>query len=164
MAMRTLWSPVNEFVTLRDAMDRLVSDSFINPRSMLGTMSNTAGLAANLYETPDSYIVQVSLPGVNPDAVQITVQGEVINIKGERPAPKHERAQQIWNGINFGPFEQTFSLPTAVEAENAQAMFEHGILSLTLPKVRNARAHTIKVTSGSAGSQPAIEQQSASQK
>jgi HSP20 family protein len=160
MAIRSLWSPVNEFVTLRDAMDRLVSDSLINPRSMLGTMTGSSTVPANLYEAPDSYIVQVALPGVDPDTVQITVQGAVISLKGERPSPKFERAQQIWNGIGFGPFEQTFSLPTAVEAEEARASFEHGLLTLNLPKVRNARAHTIKVTSGSAGrQQPVLEQQ-----
>src|SRR5712691_11058719 len=107
MAIRAYWSPGNEFVTLKDAMDRLVSDSFINPRSMFEAVRGAAALPANLYETPDSFIVQVALPGAKPDQVQITVQGEVLNIKGEMTAPQYERAQQIWSGISFGSFDQS---------------------------------------------------------
>jgi HSP20 family protein len=159
MAIRAYWSPVNEFVTLRDAMDRLVSDSFINPRSVFNAAGASA-LPANLYELQDSFVVQVALPGVEPDKVQITVQGEVVNIKGERAAPTFEKAQQIWSGIGFGSFEQSFSLPTAVEAQSAQAHFENGILTLTLPKMQSARSYTVKVTAGSHASRPAIEQAS----
>jgi HSP20 family protein len=149
MAIRTLWSPVNEFVTLRDAMDRLVSDSFINPRSVLSPLGSTRALPANLYETPDSYVVQVALPGADPEKVSITVQGEVVQLKGERTIPQIENSQQIWTGIGSGSFEQTFSLPTAVEGEHTSATYEHGLLTLTMPKVHQARSHTIKVTAGS---------------
>jgi HSP20 family protein len=161
MAIRTLWSPINEFVTLRDAMDRLVADSFINPRSTLTSLGTQSTLPANLYELPDSYIVQVALPGVDPDKVQITVQGEILSLKAERPAPTFERAQQIWNGISYGSFEQSFSLPTAVEGQATEASYENGMLVLKLPKVQNARAHTVKVTAGSAGQHRVLEQSSA---
>ncbi len=157
MAIRTLWSPVNEFVTLRDAMDRLVSDSFINPRTLFAPLGNTAALPANLFETPDSYVVQVALPGADPAKLSITVQGEVVQLKGERSIPQVENAQQIWNGIGSGSFEQAFSLPTAVEGEHTAASYEHGLLTLTLPKVQHARSHTIKVSAG-AGGPRAIEQ------
>ncbi len=148
MAIRTLWSPINEFVTLRDAMDRLVSDSFINPRSLVAPMGNLMALPANLYETADNYVVQIALPGVDPDKVNITVQGETVNIKGERLVPQVENGQQIWNGIGSGNFDQTFSLPTAVEGEHTSASYQHGMLTLTMPKVQHARAHTVKVIAG----------------
>jgi HSP20 family protein len=157
MAMRTLWSPVNEFVTLRDAMDRLVTDSFINPRSMFTTLGNTSALPANLYETDDSFIVQLALPGVDPDKVQVIIQGETLHLKGERTAPVMDHVQQIWSGIGYGPFEQTFSLPTAVEGDQTTASYEQGMLTLTMPKVQHARAHSVKVSLAGAGKQPALE-------
>ena len=156
MAIRAYWSPATELVSLRDAMDRLVADSFISPRNLLGTVGSAMALPANLFETGEGYVVQVALPGVDPDKVQITVHGDSLQIKGERPAPRFEGAQQIWNGIGSGSFEQSFSLPTAVDAEGAQAGYENGMLTLRLPKVRHARAHTIKVTGGTA--QPVLEQ------
>jgi HSP20 family protein len=158
MAIRTVWSPVNEFVTLRDAMDRLVSDSFISPRSMFTSLGSGSALPANLFETPDAFVVQVALPGVDPEKVQITVQGEVLNLKAERVAPQFERSQQIWSGVGFGAFEQSFSLPTAVEGNSAEASYENGMLTLKLPKMQSARSHTIKVTAGNAATRPVLEQ------
>lgn len=156
MAIRAYWSPASEFVSLREAMDRLVADSFISPRNLLGSVGMNAGLPANLFETADGYIVQIAVPGIDPEQVEITVKGASLQIKGERVAPQFEQAQQIWSGIGQGTFEQTFTLPTAVEAEGATAAYEQGLLTLRLPKVRSARAHTVKVTGGTA--RPAIEE------
>jgi HSP20 family protein len=156
MAIRAYWSPSSEFVSLRDAMDRLVADSFISPRNLLGSVGMASGVPANLFEGPEGFVVQVALPGIDPDKVEITVKGASLTIKGERPAQQFEQTQQIWSGIGTGAFEQTFTLPTAVESEGAEAGYEQGLLTLRLPKVRQARAHTVKVTSGAA--RPAIEE------
>jgi len=145
MAIRSYWTPINEFVSLRDAMDRLVADSFISPRALTGAVGASSALPANLYETAEGYIVQIALPGVDHNKVQITVRGDSVSLKGERIAPQFENAQQIWTGIGYGAFEQSFTLPTAVDAEGAEASYENGILTLRLPKVRQARVHTIKV-------------------
>lgn len=158
MAIRSVWNPMSEFVSLRDAMDRLVADSFISPRTLLGTFGAGATVAANLYESNEGYIVQFSLPGIDPDKVQVTVQGETVSLKGDRTSPTFEHAQQVWNGIGAGHFEQTFSLPTAVEAQGAQATYEWGILTLRLPKAQHARAHTIKVTAGDKAEPKVLEQ------
>jgi HSP20 family protein len=146
MANLSLWNPFSELVSLRDAMDRLVSDSFISPTSLLsGVFGTGMAMPASLYEKPDAFIVQVVLPGVNPDAVQVQCSGGILTIKGERQAPNFEGATQIWGGIGYGRFEQSFTLPAAVDAGQAQASYEHGVLTLTLPKVEQARTHTIKV-------------------
>ncbi len=156
MAIRAYWSPASEFVSLRDAMDRLVADSFISPGNLLGSVGAVGTLPANLFETQDGYIVQLAVPGIDPDKVEITIRGATLQLKGERIAPQFEQAQQIWSGIGQGTFEQTFTLPAAVDAEGATAAYEQGLLTLRLPKVRSARAHTVKVTSGAA--QPVIEE------
>jgi HSP20 family protein len=155
MAIRAYWSPASEFVSLRDAMDRLVADSFISPRNLLGSVGAGA-MPANLFETAEGYIVQIAVPGIDPDKVEIMVKGATLQVKGERAAPQFEQAQQIWSGIGQGTFEQSFTLPTAVDAEGASAAYEQGLLTLRLPKVRSARAHTVKVTSAPA--QPVIEE------
>jgi HSP20 family protein len=157
MAIRSVWSPVNEFVSLREAMDRLVADSFISPRTLLGTIGNTMNMPANLWETSDGYIVQVSLPGVDPEKLQVTVRGDTVTLKGERFVPTFENAQQIWNGIPTGSFEQMFTLPAAVESGEAHASYEHGLLTLRLPKAQHARSHTIKVVSGKEQGQKVLE-------
>jgi HSP20 family protein len=149
---------MSEFVSLRDAMDRLVADSFTSPRTLLGTVGTSTSMAANLFETNEGYILQFSLPGVDPDKLQVIVQGEMVSIKGDRASQTFENAQQIWNGIGTGHFERSFSLPAAVEAESAQASYERGILTLRLPKAQHARAHTIKVTAGSQAEPKVLDQ------
>jgi HSP20 family protein len=148
MANVSLWSPFSEFVSLRDAMDRLVSDSFINPRSTAYGMFGNMSMPASLYETPDTYIVQVFLPGLNPDAIDVQTKGSVLYIKGDHQPPQFEGATQIWSGIPYGHFEQSFTLPAAVAGEEAQASYEWGVLTLTLPKVAHARTQSIKVEQG----------------
>jgi len=156
MAIRAYWSPASEFVSLRDAMDRLVADSFISPGNLLGSVGASGTLPANLFETSEGYIVQVAVPGIDPDKVEITIKGASVQLKGERVAPQFEQAQQIWSGIGQGVFEQAFTLPAAVDSEGASASYDQGLLTLRLPKVRSARAHTVKVTSAPA--QPVIEE------
>jgi HSP20 family protein len=149
MANMSLWSPFSEFVSLRDAMDRLVSDSFINPRSAAqGMFGSAMAVPASLYEKPDTYIVQVFLPGLNPEALDVQIKGETVFIKGDRQAPQFEGATQIWSGIAYGHFEQAYTLPAAVAGDQSQASYEHGVLTLTLPKVAQARTQVIKVTPG----------------
>jgi HSP20 family protein len=156
MTTRTVWHPLHDVVSLRDAMDRLVADSFISPGALLDTVGATMAVAANLYETADEYIAQFSLPGVDPDKMQITVQGDTISLKGERTTQSFEHAQQIWNGIGQSHVEQAFSLPVAVDAQGAQATSAWGVLTLRLPKAQHARAHTIKVDAGSSQEPPVL--------
>ncbi len=144
-------------------MDRLVADSFISPRTLLGTVGANLSVSANLYETADGYIAQFSLPGVDPDKVQVTVQGDTVYLKGERASQSFENAEQIWNGIGAGHFEQAFSLPMAVDAEGAQATYDWGMLTLRLAKAQHARAHTIKVSAGAIQG-PKIPEKTASSK
>jgi HSP20 family protein len=117
-------------------------------------------LAANCYEAIDGYIAQFSLPGVDPDRVQVTVQGDTVIRKGERTNQTFENAQQIWNGVGQGHFEQAFSFPKPVDAQEAQAPYEWGMLTLRLAKARHARAHTVKVHAGSSR-EPTMPEQAA---
>jgi HSP20 family protein len=72
MANITRYNPFNEVVSLRDAMDRLFEDSFISPR-LFGNASGR-GVTANLFETAEGFILQVPMPGVKAEDVEITVQ------------------------------------------------------------------------------------------
>lgn len=149
MTTRGVWHPLNDVVSLRDATDRLVTESFISPHTLLSTVGALMAVTANLYGTNDGYIAQFSLPGVDPDKVQVTVQADTVSLKGERTQQTFEHAQQIWNGIGQGHFEQAFSLPTAVDGREAGATYEWGIPTLRLAKAQHAHAHSIKVDSGS---------------
>ena len=142
MANITRYNPFSEVVSLREAMDRLFEDSFISSRpSGLGAR----GVAANLYETNEGFTLQLPLPGVKPEDVDITIQQDTVALKWEYKVEIPKDAHVHWHGFQAGQYQQSFTLPAAINAEGAEAHYNDGILTLRLPKAEHARARTIKV-------------------
>ena len=142
MANMTRYNRFNEAISLRDAMDRLFEDSFI-PRAFNTIASR--GVTANLYETPEDFILQVPMPGVNSEAVEITAQQDTLVLKWETKVTVPEGATVHWNGYQSGQFQQSFTLPAAINPERAEASYADGILTLNLPKAEHVKARTVKV-------------------
>jgi HSP20 family protein len=138
------WEPIDDLVSLRDAMDRLFEESFVRPRSWLA--SGGLDLAVDMYETKDDLVITASVPGVKPEDVEITVTGDVLTIKGEvKSEAKVERANYHRQERRFGSFARTIALPMPVQIEKAEAKFKDGVLTLTLPKAEEVKPRTIKV-------------------
>ncbi|HLI05948.1 MAG TPA: Hsp20/alpha crystallin family protein [Ktedonobacteraceae bacterium] len=142
MANLTRYNPFSEMVSLREAMDRLFEDSFISPR---GWSTIGRGMPANLYETADGYTLQLPMPGVKPEDVEITVQQDTLNLKWETKVQFPEGATVHWNGFQGGQYQQSFTLPSPINPDRVEAHYNDGVLTLSLPKAEHARARTIKV-------------------
>jgi HSP20 family protein len=137
------YNPFSELVSLREAMDRLFEDSFISPR--LSNIWGSRGVGSNLYETAEGYTLQLPMPGVKPEDVEITVRQDTVNVKWESKMQIPEGATAHWNYLQSGQYQQSFTLPSAVDADRVQAHYNDGILTLSLPKVEQAKTRTIKV-------------------
>lgn len=142
MANMTRYNPFNEVVSLREAMDRLFEDSVISPRA--GFVGGR-GLAANLYETSDGFTLQVLMPGVHPEDVEITAQQDTLSLKWQTKVQVPEGATVHWSSFQSGQYQQSFTLPAPINSERAKAHYSDGILTLTLPKAEHAKARTVKV-------------------
>ena len=143
MSNLTRWEPVREMMTLREAMDRLFDDAFTRPVFAGG---NSTIPAIDLYQTDDDVVVKAALPGIKAEDVQITVENDVLQLRGEfksenaqKEATYHIREQR------YGSFERSVALPVAVQTEKAQANFENGILTVTLPKAEAVKPKTISI-------------------
>jgi HSP20 family protein len=140
--------PFSDMMSLRDAMDRLFEESFVR-RFDGGRLLGIEGqpLALDVYETDENLVVETSLPGISPDAVDISVEGNRLTIKGEtkREEEKEEEGKYHFRERRYGAFQRTLSLPVEVNADKAEAVFENGVLKLTLPKVEQARPKHIKL-------------------
>jgi HSP20 family protein len=145
MANISRYNPFNEAVSLRDAMDRLFEDSFISPRAGSNGLS-ARGFAANLYENAEGFTLQLPMPGVKPDEVEITAQQDTLSLKWQTYIEIPENATVHWNGFQKGQYQQTFTLPAPINADHAEARYTDGILTLTLPKAEHAKARTVKVS------------------
>jgi HSP20 family protein len=143
MANLARYNPFSEMVSLREAMDRLFEDSFISPRTV-GQWAGR-GTGANLFETSEGFILQVPMPGVKAEDVEITAQQDSLALKWETKVQVPEGATTLWQGFQNGQYQQSFSLPSPINADRAEAHYTDGILTLGLPKAEHAKARTVKV-------------------
>ena len=150
----TRWDPWGDIVSLREAMNNLLEESFVRPRQ--GAPGQVAGLALDVRETPEAFVVTASVPGVPPEDVDITVLGDTLRIRGER-REEHEQGGQNERWLirerRFGAFERVVSLPTGVKSDAATADFKDGVLTITLPKAEEAKPRSIPVRGSGAGGQ-----------
>lgn len=145
MASLIKWEPFGDLVSLREAMDRLFEESFVRMRG-LPSVFGVEALAVDMYETPDSVVVKTSVPGVKPEDIDITITGNTLTIKGEtRVEEKVEKEHYIRQERRYGVFQRSIQLPDALVGDKAEATFEHGVLTLTIPKSEEAKPKTIKV-------------------
>ncbi|MBI3733716.1 MAG: Hsp20/alpha crystallin family protein [Chloroflexi bacterium] len=153
MANLVRWEPFNDVVLLRDPMDRLFEQSFIQPRFFLsGRKVATGRLPLDVTENADELVVKASVPGIKPEDIEITVVGDTLTIKGETKAEnKQEKENYLLQERRWGSFQRTFTLPMLVQADKARAEFEHGVLTLTLPKADEIKPKQIKVALKSNG-------------
>ena len=146
MTTLTRWNPFREMLDLRDEMDRIFEDTFATPR-LRRNVRMTWGPEMDLIEGDEAFLAMVSLPGINPDDLDVTIVDNVLTIKGERLAPELQENQVYHLRENsYGTFSRSVSLPVSAEADDVQANYEHGILTLHIPKTEEVRPKRIKVS------------------
>ena len=144
MADITRWDPFAEMASLRDTVEHLFED----PRAWrMGSLASAGNLfPVDVLDTSDEVIVKASLPGVAPEDIDISVTGEVLTLKGESKEEHEEKAKNWYRRERRqGSFVRQIQLPTEVNSEKAEAVFENGVLKLTLPKAETMKPKTIKV-------------------
>jgi HSP20 family protein len=134
-------------VSLREAMDRLFEDSFVGPRwTSPWSAENGATLAMDVYENEDAFVVTAPVPGAKPDEVEITITGNTVSIKGEtKVEQRSEKGNVLRQEVRYGSFQRSITLPLDVQGDKAEAMFENGVLTLTLPRAEAVKPKSIKV-------------------
>jgi len=144
------WNPWREAVTLREAMNQLFEESFVRPgprRSQdEGLRERAYRLPLDVYTTPEEIVVVASLPGLPPDEVGIAIEGDTLTIRGELRPPL-ENVEYLFQERGYGAISRTLTLNVPVEADKAEAVFENGVLTLTLPKAEETKPRVIKVKS-----------------
>ncbi len=143
--MLTRWDPFREMMTLRNAMDRLLEEAFVLP-SRLRPLGEGLGVVLDVAETEEEFLVRASLPGINPDDLDISLAENVLTIKGEVKADEDIKEEQYHiRERRYGSFARSVSLPAPVDADAVEATYENGILTLRLPKAAEARPRKIPV-------------------
>lgn len=141
------WDPFREMVSMRNQMDRLVSDVFNTPS--VWQNDEYAGymrLALDVSENDDAYIVRASLPGINIEDLDISFSENTLSIKGETKEDVVNESEK-WHlrERRFGSFMRTLTLPTSINADAIDAHFDKGVLTLTLPKAEEVKPRRITI-------------------
>ena len=146
MARLTRWDPFREMMTMRDITDRMFDKFFDEPVSEY--RSTNWGLALDVAESDDEFIVKASIPGIKPDDLDITVTKNTLTIKGEmRKEEETEDERYHLRERRYGHFARSITLPTSVDADRIEANYESGVLVLHLPKTEEMKPKRIEVRS-----------------
>jgi len=104
------------------------------------------GISADVYETEEAVVVTASVPGLNPGDISINITGDTLSISGEHKEEKTEEKRSYYQRqLRYGSFAQSLTLPSLVDADKAEAKFEHGILTISLPKAEAAKPKQIQI-------------------
>jgi HSP20 family protein len=140
------WEPFKDLLTLREAMDRLFEESYVRPGLRWAPAEEGyCPLAIDAYATDEELVITAAVPGVKPGEVEITIEGDALTIRGEIKGPL-ENVDYLLQERPCGKFQRTLHLNIPVQADKAEATFEHGVLTLVIPKQEEIRPRTIKVT------------------
>ena len=100
---------------------------------------------ADIYETQDALRVILEMPGVEKDNVEVHVEEGVLNVAGRLDLSKYKGLQPLYTEYNIGHYSRSFRLSSKIDQSKIGAEMNDGVLSLTLPKVEEAKPQTIKV-------------------
>jgi len=141
------FNPMRDMMALRAAMDRLLEESMMQPRETWrrGTPEEPLRLPVDVYTTPEEIYVLASLPGLLPDEVDITIEGDTLTIRGELRPPL-ENVEYLFQERPYGNFSRSLTLNVPVDVDRSEATFENGVLTLMLPKVEAVKPRTIAIT------------------
>ncbi len=123
-------------------------ESFFNGEGTSEEMSTrTWSPAVDIRETEDSYLVHAELPGLSKDDIEITLEDNILKLSGERRFEKDVNEEEYHRiERSYGSFTRAFSLPSRVDSSKVEAAFNNGILTLTVPKVEEARPRKISIS------------------
>jgi HSP20 family protein len=128
------WQPGETLERLRQAIDKLLDETFAQPLETITEDGDTL-TSTTLYQTDRNYLVKTGLPDVDPEQVEVTVRSDQISIKAEVTHTSHTRIEGCTKlERTVERFFRSVALPGAGDIEGARAVLEHGMLTVTIPK------------------------------
>ena len=142
------WDPYREMMVLRNSMDSVADRELaLAPHSW---KSFKWSVALDVVESEDEYLVTASLPGINPEDLEITFEDNRLTIKGESKEEEEvDEARFHLRERRFGSFTRSIKLPSGIESDKIEANYDKGVLKLHLPKVEEVKPKKISIKTSS---------------
>jgi HSP20 family protein len=141
MLMR-YWQPFTEIENIRQQIDKV-----FDQRATTRDNSEATWMPAlELADAGDNFVLKAQLPGIDPKDIDVQVTREAISISGERRYENtDEKSRYVRSEFRYGKFHRVLPLPAHIQNDSVQAEYKDGILTLTLPKVTEARNKVVKI-------------------
>lgn len=140
------WKPFRkEMEPFRREMERLW-DRFFGETWLSRPFAEAWQPSADIIETETGIVVKADLPGLDASDIDVSISEDVLTIKGEK-RKEEEKTGERYHSVEryYGSFQRSFRLPSSVQMDKAEATFEKGVLTISLPKTEEARKKEIKI-------------------
>jgi len=141
---------MDQFVSLEDLqneMNRLFNYPAQKPLiKRSGQWDKLWAPAVDIHDTKDVLTFKADIPGLTKDQIDVSVDNNVLTIKGEKSEEKEETKKNIVRSErHYGSFQRSFTLPTGIDSTKVNAAYKDGVLEVSIPKKEEAKAKQIKV-------------------
>lgn len=138
------WRPFRDLINVQNEIDRAFDEFF--GRSASEVDGGLWSPAVDMSEDNDNVYVSVEVPGMTKDSVKITLQDNLLTIRGEKKQETEQKGKNYHRmERSYGSFTRSFSLPTAIQADKIKASYKDGLLNITLPKAEEVKSKEIPV-------------------
>jgi HSP20 family protein len=143
--LMTRWNPNNEMRRMREDLDRMWRGHY--PATEEGGEMEGWTIPLDVIEEGNNIVVHATVPGVKPEDIEVTLEENVLTIKGKTEAePEHKEGEYLMRERRAGAFHRMLRLPDTVNTEKAETAYGDGVLTITFPKLEAKKAKHLKVT------------------
>ena len=140
------YDPFRDLRSLQDEVNRLFTSNLTRSFDDEGIARGAWSPSVDIYENKDHIVLEAELPGMNREDFDLSVENNVITLRGERHFEKKDDTDNYHRVERaYGSFTRSFTLPQTVTAEGANAEYRNGVLRVTLPKREETKARRIEI-------------------
>ena len=138
------WAPISEFRRVDDIVDRFWKGFGVGPT--LSDDGGRSGIPFDVVRDGDDIVVRASVPGVAPEDINVDIEDGVLTVStGRTSESEKEEGTYLLRERRSGSYRRSLRLPDSVDADKAESSYEHGVVTITFPKVEARKAKHIEV-------------------
>ncbi len=146
------FDPLKELLMLQERMNQIFDDARDRPEAVRGSAWEPV---SDVFEDEAGFVIQMEVPGLSREDVTVTVEGDLVLVRGERRALDHKPESYHRTERRYGPFARSFRLPAPADGSAVTADLREGLLCIELPRLRRSAARRVRVERESpSGSHP----------
>jgi HSP20 family protein len=140
------WDPFREIAEMQRDIDRLMNRGSVRPSCTVAAWGQWMQPSLDVFQKPKEVVVKASLPGVEPDNVEVSITGDALTIKAETKAEEQvEEEDYMCRECHCGSYFRSVVLPHGLTSDKATASFDDGVLTLTIPRETETKPKVIEV-------------------